>query len=505
MTRSSRSGPTSRGRPRVSRLRRWSHGALLGLGLLATAAFAVRGQEPAGSSGLEATLVRSWAGDGVTLVDGLVHVPLGMLAAATTGAYRFELLVSDAEGNALFRDSWIREVSGRAAAYVGADASYMLESFSFGLRSGAYEVEIRAYPTDAADLGVRESIALEAFADRPIASDLILSTRVQPLDESGGGSWSVSRGGFGIRAAARTVILANEPNLYYYIELYGDEAESTVSAGAEIRNAAGASLFRTPNSVVTVTPGGRPFTGRLPLAGLPAGEYELVMTLESEGAGSLVRAAPFELRESAPRDLVASSGGSELEEYFGSLSDKELAETFGGIGALVTEAERRTYEALPPDAKRRYLVDFFSRRDPNPAVAGNRFLDEYLERISVIRSRYGERVGTGERMPWTTDMGKVYLAYGEPMNRIVNHNPADEGQPTAVAGAGGFGGEPPYEIWQYQSTGFVYLFIEENRFDAWRLVFTTDPKIQSLADWRRRIGPSAARDLTSNFGIVPDL
>jgi hypothetical protein len=72
-----------------------------------------------------------------------------------------------------------------------------------------------------------------------------------------------------------------------------------------------------------------------------------------------------------------------------------------------------------------------------------------------------------------------------------------------LVGAGGFAGEPPYEIWQYQNTSFVYLFIEENRFGSWKMIFTTDPNMQSLPDWARRIGVSCARDLSTNFGIVP--
>ena len=95
------------------------------------------------------------------------------------------------------------------------------------------------------------------------------------------------------------------------------------------------------------------------------------------------------------------------------------------------------------------------------------------------------------------------LKYGEPQNRIVNYNPADLGTPTGVTGAGGFGGEPPYEIWQYQTTGFVYLFIQDNRFDAWRMIYTTDPDKTSLADWANRVGPEALRDLQTNFGIRP--
>jgi len=254
-----------------------------------------------------------------------------------------------------------------------------------------------------------------------------------------------------------------------------------------------------------VPPGGRSFTGRLPLAGLPAGEYEFVMAVASEGSESLVRTAPFELREAAAVGPMASADQSELSLYFNSLSDAELENTFNGVGVLVTPAERKTFEALPPDAKRRYLVEFFGSRDLDLYEPGNAFLDEYLERIATITSRYGERVGTDQREPWTTDMGYLYLTLGEPADRIVNYSPSDEGDPTGLVGAGSFGGEPPYEIWQYQNTGFVYLFIEENRFSNWRMIFTTDPFMSSMADWERRIGANCARDLSTYFGIVPRL
>jgi GWxTD domain-containing protein len=439
----------------------------------------------------------------VTVVDGLTSVPLSMLAGGTTGAYRFELVVSDADGNVLFRDSWERKVSTRAAAYVQTDDSSLLESFRFGVRPGNYDLEIRVYPTDAADLGIREEIVLSAFVERPVASDLVLSTRVEPLDSSGEGSWSLSRGGFGINAVARTVILSAEPELYYYLELYGADTDDSVSVTAEVIDAQGRSLFRTPPDVVEVPVGGRAYTGRLPVGGLPAGHYRLQMAVEGREAGTLVRAAPFEFRDAMPDGRLVSESRSELEEYFDSLSDEELERTFGGVAVLVTQSERRTFEALPPDAKRRYLVDYFDSRDPNGEQAGNAFLNEYLDRIATISARYGERVGTGERLPWTTDMGKLYLRLGEPADRIVNYSPASGSDPMQLGGGGGASGEPPYEIWQYQTTGFVYLFIEQNQFNAWKMIFTTDPNMTSLADWYRRIGSECGRDLTTNFGIVP--
>ena len=170
---------------------------------------------------------------------------------------------------------------------------------------------------------------------------------------------------------------------------------------------------------------------------------------------------------------------------------------------LVTETERRLYEQLPVEAKRRYLAEFFATRDPRPQEPGNAFLDEYIERIGTIRARYDESVGTGERAPWKTDRGKIYLKFGEPQERIANYSPADMGSPMNVSGAGGYGGEPPYEIWRYHDTGFVYLFIQDNRFDAWRMIYTTDPDMTSLGDWYRRIGDQALLDLQMNFGINP--
>jgi len=173
----------------------------------------------ASASRFEASLLRTWTSDDLTIVDGLAQVPLAIMAGGTTGAYRFELTVFDHEGTQLYRDSWERNLSNRAAAYSEAASSTMLEPFRFGVRPGSYEVEIRAYPTDAPDLGARARIGVEAFAERPVASDLFLADRVEPLDAEGGGSWSITHGGFGISAVARTTVLPQEPRLFYYIEI----------------------------------------------------------------------------------------------------------------------------------------------------------------------------------------------------------------------------------------------------------------------------------------------
>ncbi|MFW6088931.1 MAG: GWxTD domain-containing protein [Gemmatimonadota bacterium] len=490
-------------------------GRLTGLALMALVGWAVplggTAQEPAGveaeeaeqasdAAELEVALLRTWASDDLTLVDGLAQVPLAMLAGGTTGAYRFELTVFDGDETQLYRDSWERSLTERAAAYTGAASSTLLEPFRFGVRPGTYEVDIRAYPTDAPDLGTRERVTVEAYEARPVASDLFLADRVEPLDDEGGGSWSITHGGFGIAAVARTTVLPREPQLYYYLEVYGADDEATeVTVTASVVDDGGDTVYETPASAEQVPVGGLPLAGSLSLAGLPPGDYALHLTMEA-GSREVVRSAPFRMLDArAAEPMLADS--YELD-YFESLGDEELNETFGGVGYLVSESERQAYNSLPPDAKRRYLAQFFAERDTAPEATGNTYLEEYLDRVAAVRTKYGELVGTSERAPWTTEAGRIYLRFGEPQERIVNHFPSGS-DTRPVAGITTMRGEVPYEIWGYHTTGYVYLFVQETQFGNWRMIFTNDPNMRSLADWQERVGSEALRALQEKFGIQP--
>lgn len=448
---------------------------------------------------LEVALLRTWTDGDRTIVDGVAQVPLSILAGGTTGAYRFELAVFDAEDTQLYRDSWDRTLTERTAAFAETGTSTLLEPFRFGVMEGAYEIEIRAYPTDAPDLGKRARLSIEGYAGMPVASDLFLADRVEALDAQGGGSWSITHGGFGIAAVARTTILPQEPRLSYYVELYGGTEATVQHVVAVVIDGAGRELFRTTASHVDVPVGGTPFAGKLELAGLSPGDYVLRLEI-GEDVEIASREAAFRILE--PSLVPGREVESYESRYFASLSDRELEDTFGGVGYLVTESQRQAYESLPPDAKRRYLTEFFMYADTDVSPAGNEFLDEYVERLGTVRMRYGELIGTGERPPWTTDLGRIYLQFGEPDERVQNHFPSGS-DTRSVGGTSSLQGEPPYEIWSYHSTGFVYLFIQENQFDVWRMIFTTDNTRQSLMGWEGRIGGEAARDLSTKFGIQP--
>jgi GWxTD domain-containing protein len=446
---------------------------------------------------IEARILRTWTGDEVTVVDGLASVPLSLLAASTDGAYKFELEVFDSDGNQLATDGWERKPDSRIAQIDRQDAA-LLETFRFAVKPGAYEVVVRAYPTDVPDMVMELRLPLDGFDERPDVSDLFLAYRVEPIDENSGGSrYPVTHNGYGIGVSVETVVLSDEPELYYYLELYGqDEAENLAKVSAEIVGAeSGRVFYRTPQREVAVT-GTTPFAGPLSLAGLPPGDYELIMNVEGAGI-SRSRQSTFRMID---RSTIAAVELQVEEGYFFSLPESELEETFGGVVTMLSEGQRRGYEALPPDARRRFLTQFFAQHDPDPSTPDNAFLDEYLERIQLIRSRFTSIVGQEDRAPWTLPRGRIMLKYGEPTDQVINNFPAQSGGAT-LSGAN----EPPYEIWYYgKSTGFLFLFVAEDLFGTWRLIYSTDPWEKTLADWRDRVGSEAIRDLRQNFGIQVD-
>jgi hypothetical protein len=106
-------------------------------------------------------------------------------------------------------------------------------------------------------------------------------------------------------------------------------------------------------------------------------------------------------------------------------------------------------------------------------------------------------VGQEDRAPWLLPRGRILLKYGEPTDQIINNFPAQGGGAT-LSGVS----EPAYEIWYYgKSTGFLFLFVAQDRFGTWRLIYSTDPWEKTLADWTDRVGSEAIRDLRQNFGI----
>jgi len=118
---------------------------------------------------------------------------------------------------------------------------------------------------------------------------------------------------------------------------------------------------------------------------------------------------------------------------------------------------------------------FWKDRDPSPGTPDNEFKNEHMRRMNYANERFS--VGFEDRTNgWRTDMGRIYIVYGEPNN--IERYPFTPSRPAA-------------EIWTYDhltGQGQVYfLFVDETGYGEYNMVHSTARGERRSTDWETKI------------------
>jgi GWxTD domain-containing protein len=102
---------------------------------------------------------------------------------------------------------------------------------------------------------------------------------------------------------------------------------------------------------------------------------------------------------------------------------------------IIANDERNAFLTLTTDDERRKFIDqFWERRDPTPGTADTEFKDEHYRRIGFVNGRFASLSG----LPgWKTDRGRIYIQYGPP-DEIDSHPSGDASRAF------------PFEDWTYR-------------------------------------------------------
>jgi GWxTD domain-containing protein len=276
------------------------------------------------------------------------------------------------------------------------------------------------------------------------------------------------------------VVMPDAPHVSYFLEVYPREgtALSGTVQGLVLR-ADGRQLAAVPLQQLSNVTEPFPVAGSMSVAGLPPGSYRFDVRLEL-GDSVVVRSHPFQVMGS----VVA---GGNLPAFYANIPDEQLPQ-FEAVRTWLSKSEGDLYMGLSPAGKREFLARQFAREEPTPDDAQESAIDAFLQRSQVVYERYSEKAGRGAQPGYLTDRGRIYMLHGEPTNIVT--------RPSPINGA-------PYEIWHYAATQrLVYLFADETRMRNYRLIYTNDPQEQGVADWTRRVGPEAVRDMwTMGFRV----
>ncbi len=226
---------------------------------------------------------------------------------------------------------------------------------------------------------------------------------------------------------------------------------------------------------------------RMDVSRLPAGGYDLELSAWQEGDPKpLQRVARFSIAWQ-PETWRRSSG--ELQDL---------------VHLLFEGEEEERFARLQPGEQERWMEDFWSRRDPSAGTAVNEARQAFLKRVALANQNYG-RAGLEPGM--FSDMGRVFIRYGEPTEIQKQVMPAgdetlrqvieelsftENRQVTSVAPQGLGGDMRPYEVWIYDGTipapieadpevpraarhqRLIFLFVDEHGLGDFRLRYSNE-------------------------------
>jgi GWxTD domain-containing protein len=219
----------------------------------------------------------------------------------------------------------------------------------------------------------------------------------------------------------------------------------------------------------------------------PAGGYDLELKVWQEGdAAPVVRRARF-------------SVAWRVESWLRNPRDVEDEAHF-----LLEAGDEETFAALSPGEQERFLEDFWRERDPSPGTGVNEARVTFLRRVERANQLY-TRTGLGKGM--FSDMGRVYIRYGEPsevvnqviptgsetVDELVEELAANEERAVGDIQLKGPGADPrPFELWIYEGPvlpppyadpevsgrerrrRILFLFVDQLSTGDYRLRYTTE-------------------------------
>ena len=427
-----------------------------------------------------------------TTLDVYVRVPPGTLAG----------LSRDAQG--LGR---LRVVARLRGAFGGAQAQEQTQEFAiepadsaagfgkvvglrFPARPGSHRLSVRVEDVLLRRRGSIGWVATSAHVEgevhvaAPQGERELSDLEFVWTSRSGGPPTSFERGG-------RTLL--PNPERMYGLFATGLEAAFSARAGSErpwhwkarVLDAGGRAIATRESTVAAA----RLLQGGVSadLSTEPAGAYDLEVRVWQEGdAAPLVRRGRFS---------VAWEPDSWLR------NPRELQDD---VHFLLSADDEEAFALLSPGEQERYLDDFWAARDPVPSTGENEARTTFLKRVAQANRIYS-RPGLGKGM--FSDMGRVYIRYGEPsevvnqviptgdetLDQVISQIVENDERAIGDVNSKGPGGDlRPFELWIYEGeTGLppdadpkaaarphrkrlVFLFVDEHGVGDYRLRYTTE-------------------------------
>lgn len=344
---------------------------------------------------------RSATNPAMTRVDVYVSVPYESLQfseynGTMVGEYSVTTTVRDTAGRKLFDSTYKRSVvEDDYAVARGKTGKADNAVRRYELRPGTYRIEIIARDVfGRRDHTVTRKIVVPSLGTGSTnISSVMLASDIEQRGER-----------FSIVPYVGDVVWSNEVSLFAFVEIYLKDVPTRCLLAWNIEATDGRMLAAGT---------GEPFLAErnvvqsfVPLTTPPRmipGTYSLRLRLHPVDGSDVADTSIVLAERTRPYVVPRSMTGAVLSDvtkaikqliYVADQSDIDVIQ--GGA----TEIERLTR-----------FEDYWKKLDPTPSTVRNEALEEYYSRIEQANRRFKSYTEG-----WLTDMGRVYIIYGEPLN-----------------------------------------------------------------------------------------
>ena len=312
-------------------------------------------------------------------------------------------------------------------------------------------------------------------AEGPFVSGIKLASSIAPVGEDVEGEFI--RNGLSVIPNPTKLVSDSDPALPIYYEIYrlpvaGGET-GTFVIRYDVSQLNGRRFVRVER-LLEAEASDVARVETLDLTGVPPGSYRLSLYIENREGGEVATAEKEFMiyHEYSQEELVQFKG------KFMPYSLEEEKQIRKELALIASDAELAAFDALPAEEKPIFVDNFWARRDPDKETATNEFKNAFYQRYYYVQERYS----TPFREGVASDMGRVYLKYGEPDQ--VSRSPM--GMRSEVTINTSTWQSKPFEAWEYLDAGgvdnqnIIFVFIDDDGDGDYEIDSSTVPGYGSL-------------------------
>lgn len=350
-----------------------------------------------------------------------------------------------------------------------------MDVFPFELEPGKYNL-VASVVDEVAKKSGEYTLEMDVpeYGSSLVISDIELSTKIS---KTGTESAFSNKNNLEIFPNPSSTFGIVQPILYFYFEVYNlklnTDGKNRYRYHYFISDIEGRRVRDFPEKIKSSSSKVIAEAGGTNIITLPAEEFYLNIEVEDMRTNKKAfNRKKFRVdkpdRQRSDNQVQARLGG--YEEYM-DYGRNELEAEFEKLSYIATEQEQQVFNELDVEGMRRFLAEFWKRRDPDPTTEINEYKRTYFENLQYANATFASAFKDG----WRTDQGRVILVYGKP-DEIERHPSSMNSQ--------------PYEIWHYYALegGSYFVFADltgHGNFDLLHSNYRNEIKDNN---WRQRIG-----------------